>query len=147
MKNQATAVSECQSGRRLAVESSGLPRAAVALLNKARFGLTFGDYEMIVIAIDAPWTRRNIPHFDKLPVGHIGWAQAQVVAHGRRDIEAGATIQIGLRSFILKNVLEMVGPEGPTVFPLRIANATALANCEPAILANRMARLGISSPK
>src|SRR4029453_12352198 len=96
---------------------SNLARAPVGLLNKPRFSLALGDHEMIVISIGAPWTGRNIPHFDKLPVGHIGRAEAEIIAHGRRDIETSAMIQIGLWAFILENILEMVGPEWPAVFP------------------------------
>src|SRR5690349_21948098 len=127
--------------------SSSLPRAPVGLLNKPRFSLALGDHEMIVVAIGTSWTGRNIPNLDKLPVGHIGRAEAKVIAHSRRDVEAGAMIQIGLRSFILENILEMVSPERPAVFPLRIAHTVALANCEPTILANRMAGLGVSGPE
>src|SRR5262245_53270583 len=102
---------------------------------------------MIVIAIIPPWTGWNIPHFDKLPVGHVSRAEAEIIAHGRRDIETGSVIQIGLRSFILENILEMVGPERAAVLPLRIAHPVALADCEPAILADRMARLRVSGPE
>src|SRR5205085_4242889 len=100
-----------------------LPRAPVGLLNKPRFSLALGDHEMIVVAIGAPWTGRNIPNFDKLPVSHIGRAETEVIAHGRRDIETGSVIQIGLRPFVLENVLEMVSPERSAVFPLRITHA------------------------
>ena len=58
------------------VRPPNLPRATVALLNKARFSLAFGDHEMVVIAVGAPRTGRNIPHFDKLPVGYIGRPKA-----------------------------------------------------------------------
>src|SRR5689334_5291537 len=121
-----------------------LPRTPVGLLNKPRFSLALGDHEMIVVAIGAPWTGRYIPNFDELPVRHIGRTEAEIIAHGRRDIEAGSVIQIGLRPFILENVLEMVSPERSAVFPLRITDAVALADCEPAILAHGMAGLGIS---
>ena len=82
-----------------------------------------------------------------MPVGHIGRAEAEIIAHSRRDIEAGSVIQIRLWAFILENILEMVGPERPAVFPLCIAHAAALADGDPVILANRMARLGISGPE
>src|SRR5205085_6740876 len=92
-----------------------LPRVPVGLLNKPRFSLTLGDHEMIVIAIGAPWTGRNISNFDKLPVSDIGWAETEIIAHGGRDIEAGAVIQIRLRPFVLENILEMVSPERSAV--------------------------------
>src|SRR5207302_4902231 len=95
-----------------------LPRAPVGLLNKPRFSLTLGDHEMIVIAIGAPWTGRNIPHFDKLPVGHIGRAEAEIIALSRRDIEAGYVIQIRVWVFMLEYILEMVGSARVAVFVL-----------------------------
>ena len=38
----------------------------------------------------------------------------------------------------------MVGPKRPAILPLRVADAVALANGNPTIAANRMARPGVS---
>src|SRR5438034_9517746 len=102
---------------------------------------------MVVVAITAPRSGRDIAHFHKLPVGYIGWAEPEVIAHCWRDIETGAVIQVRFRSFILKNVLEMVGAERSAIFPLGVANATAFADCQPAVCANGAARFRLRSPE
>src|SRR5438128_5119897 len=134
--------------QRCALPDLRLARGGTAgLLDKARLSLALGDHEMIVVAITAPRSGRDITHFHKLPVGHISRAEPKIIAHCRRDIETGAVIQVRLRSLILKNVLEMVGAKRSAIFPLGIANATAFADGQPAVFANRMARFGVSSPK
>ena len=48
-----------------------LLRSAAAAGSHALLALATRDDEMIVIAVASPGTRRNIPNFNKLPVGHI----------------------------------------------------------------------------
>src|SRR5947207_15541954 len=97
---------------------------------------------MIVISISAPWTGRNIPHFDKLPVGHIGRAEAEIFAHGRRDIETSDMIQIRLWAFILENMLEMVGPARSALLQLGITPQVDVSDCEQVRLVSGMNSLG-----
>src|SRR5207237_4792577 len=134
-----------------AVAVAGEPRqparCASDLLNQSPPRPARGDHEVVVLAITAPWSGRDIAHFHKLPVGHISRAEPKIISHCRRDIETGTVIQVRLRSLILKNVLEMVGAKRSAIFPLGIANATAFADSQPAVFANRTARFGVSSPK
>src|ERR1700745_792763 len=102
---------------------------------------------MVVVTIAAPWPGRNIAHFHKLPVGHIGWAEPEVIAHSRGDIETCSVIQVRFRALILENILEMVGTEGSAIFPLGIANTIAFADRQPVVFANRAARFAIGTPK
>ena len=102
---------------------------------------------MVVVTIATPRPGRDIPHFHKLPVGHIGWAEPEVIAHSRGDIETCSVIQVRFRSLILENILEMVGAEGSAIFPLGVANAIAFADRQPAVFANGVARFCVGSPK
>src|SRR6266446_10264963 len=124
--------------QRCALPDLRLARGGTAgLLDKARLSLALGDHEMIVVAITAPRSGRDIAHFHKLPVGHISRAKPEVIAHSRGDIETGPAIQVRFRSLALENVLEVVGAEGSAIFPLGVANAIALADRQPAVFANR----------
>ena len=57
-------------------------------------------------------------------------------------------VKIRLRPLIPEDVLKMIGAERPAIFPLRIANAIALTNGDPAITAYRLAlaRVGLLKP-
>ena len=99
---------------------------------------------MVVVAVAPPRPRRDIAHFDKLPVGHVSRLQAEIIADRRRHIETGAVVQVRLRPLALENVLEMIGAKRPAIFPLRVSGAVALANGNPAMLANGLARLAVS---
>ena len=46
-------------------------RRAAAARGHTLLALATRDNEMIVIAVASPGTRRHIPNFNKLPVGHI----------------------------------------------------------------------------
>ena len=117
------------------------------MLDKARLSLALGNHEMVVVTIATPRPGRDIAHFYKLPVGHIGRAEPEVIAHSRGDIETGPVIQVRFRSLALENVLEVVGAEGSAIFPLGVANAIALADRQPVVFAHRATRFGIGSPK
>jgi len=62
----------------------------------------------------------------QIAVGHISWAEPEVIAHSRGHIETCPVIQVRFRSLILENILEMVGAEGSAIFPLSVANTIAL---------------------
>ena len=82
-------------------------------------------------------------HFAKVhepPVGDVGLFQAEIVSHGRGNIEASALIQIGFRTFIAKYVLPMVRSEWSCVFPLRISDSVAFTDRDPSVLASRNSR-------
>ena len=117
------------------------------MLDKACFSLALGNHKMVVVTIATPRPGRDTPHFHKLPVGHIGWAEPEVIAHSRGDIETCSVIQVRFRSLALENVLEVVGAEGSAIFPLGVANTIAFADRQPVVFAHRAARFGIGSPK
>src|SRR5437773_12317806 len=50
-------------------------------------------------------------------------------------------VEIHLRPLVLENVLVMIGPERSAIFPLRVTNAIASADGDPAIFADRMSLL------
>src|SRR5439155_8932892 len=64
--------------------------------------------------------------------------------HGRRDIEAGALVQIRFWPFAAKNVLPVIGAERTSIFPLRINCAIAFTDGNPATFASRDSRALIS---
>src|SRR6266567_1413261 len=103
---------------------------------------------MIVIAVVSPRTRRHIAHFHELPVSDVSRRQSQIIANCRGHIQTGSMVKIRLRPLIPEDVLKMIGPERPAIFPLRIANAIALTNGDPAITAYRLAlaRVGLFEP-
>ena len=47
-------------------------------------------------------------------------------------------VEVRLRPLVPENVLPMIGPERPAIFPLRVTDAVAVANRDPAIFADRM---------
>src|SRR5262249_30960290 len=53
-------------------------------------------------------------------------------------------VEIRLWPLIAENVLKMVRAERPTIFPLRVTNAIAFPNGEPAVATNRLSRPIIS---
>src|SRR5213075_1460450 len=59
----------------------------------------------------------------------------EIVTHSGRDIETRASVQIGFRTFVAKDILPIIGAERPGVFPLRISRSIPLANRDPSILA------------
>src|SRR5437764_14276621 len=99
---------------------------------------------MIIVAVASPGARWYVADLHKLPVGYIGWRQTQIIAHCRRDIQAGTVIKVRLWSLIPENVLKMVGPERPAIFPLRIADAIAHANRNPPMTKGVLSQAGIT---
>src|SRR6266487_2110471 len=91
-------------------------------------GLASSNDEVIVFAVASPRARRHIAHFDKLPIGHVGWRQLEIIAHGRRNIQTSSTIQIWFWPFILEHVLEVIGAKWTAILPLRIARAISFSN-------------------
>src|SRR5207244_8026030 len=49
-------------------------------------------------------------------------------------------VEVGLRPFILKNVLVMIGAKWAAIFPLRVASPVAFSDRDPAIFTHRLAR-------
>ena len=93
--------------------------------------------------IVSPRSGRHVSHFDELPIGHVRRLEPEIIPHGRRNIEAGTLVQVRLRPLILKDVLEMIGAERATIFPLRISDAIAFADRQPATAADRLTLRGV----
>src|SRR5262249_17380209 len=98
---------------------------------------------MVVLAVAAPWPGGHVLSIHEFPIGHVGRLQPKVIAHRGRNIEAGTVIQVWLRFFVPKDILEVVRAEGPAVFPLRVAGAIAFADRDPAMPANRLSLPGV----
>src|SRR6476469_8951048 len=52
-------------------------------------------------------------------------------------------VQVRLRTLSLEDVLKMIRPEGPAIFPLRITGSVAFAYGDPSMLAHGLARLRV----
>ena len=50
------------------------------------------NHESVVVAIQGPRTRRYLYLLNKFPVGDVGRTKAEIIAHPRRYIQAGALI-------------------------------------------------------
>src|ERR1051325_9261598 len=87
----------------------------------------------IILPNAGPRTIRNIAHLNKFPIRHVHWSQAQVIPHGRRNIEPGTLVQVRLGAIISENIFPMIRSERAAVAPLRETNAVALANRDPTI--------------
>src|SRR2546430_8575147 len=111
----------------------------------ARFAIT--DYKCVVLSQLRPRTARHLAELDKLPAGHIRFLQAEVIAHGRRNIETGPFVQIGFRTFVAKNVLPMIGPKRARIFPLRIDGSIAFADRDPSTFASGNGRALVRFPE
>ena len=91
---------------------------------------------------------RNFFELHETPVGHVGVAKLEKIAHRWRYIETGALVQIWFGSLVTENVLPMIGTKRPSIFPLRIGDAIAFANRNPTSLArtNRRPLIGVLEP-
>src|SRR4029453_9974640 len=78
------------------------------------------DHERVVFAMRRPRTTRHFLEIHEPPICDVSWFQSEVIAHSRRNIEAGAFVEIRLRPFVPENVLPMISAEWSGVFPLRI---------------------------
>src|SRR5258708_7100163 len=87
------------------------------------FLLALYNHEIVVLAKAAPGPSRNLCYFDKLPIRHISRLQPKIIPNRRRNVQSCAMVQIRLRTLVLENVLEMVGPERAAIFPLPITGA------------------------
>src|SRR3984893_8152716 len=65
----------------LAAQDVSASETVVALATK--------NYKGIIFAVHRPRTRRNLFELDKAPVASVSAAQPEVVANGRRNVEAG----------------------------------------------------------
>ena len=78
---------------------------------------------------------RDLPKINETPVGQIGVAEPQKIANCGRDVEAGAFVQIRLWPLVAKNILPVISAKWSRVFPLRVCDAIALADRNPASFA------------
>src|SRR6266576_4099010 len=64
-----------------------------------------------------------------------------MIADGWRNTQSCTMTCVRRWTFILKNVLEMIGAKRATIIPLRVADAIPSSNGDPAILAHGLTRL------
>src|SRR5207302_6907996 len=107
---------------------AGLFLCSGALLHQLLLHLAAGENEIVIVAITPPRARRNISDVDKLPIGHIGRRQPEIIADSRRHVQSGTVVQVRFWPLVSKNVLEMIRAERPAIFPLCVASAIAFAN-------------------
>src|SRR6266513_4022718 len=112
-------------------------RTAAALCpSQPRSRIPIVDNEGVILAQLGPRPARHVLKIDELPIGHVGFVQAKIIAYRRGNIEACALIQIGFWTFIPKHVLQRVCSKWSCVFPLRISNSIAFADRNPSIFAS-----------
>src|SRR5207245_11480893 len=63
--------------------------------------------------------------------------------HAHSNFQTCSSIQIWFCTFILENVLEMIGAKWAAILPLRIASPIAFSNSDPVMLADRLTWPGI----
>ena len=126
-----------------------LLRGAATACSYSLLALPTRDNEMIVIAVASPRTRRHIADFYELPVGHVSRRQPQIIANRGGHIQAGPMVKIRLRTLVPEDVLKMVCAKRAAILPLRVADAIALANSDPAITAYglSLARVRLLEPR
>src|SRR5512133_2893070 len=113
-----------------------LARDRTQLFHKRFTFFAVVDYECVVVSMRGPWAARYFARIHKLPFGHVCFFQSEVVAHGRRNIEARAFVEIRLWAFVAEHVLPVVGAEWACIFPLRISSPVTFANGDPSTLAS-----------
>src|SRR5207244_10186037 len=96
----------------------GQPRAFFALV----------DYERVVFTMSGPRAARYFTEIHKFPVGYVCFLQSKVITHSRRNIEAGAFVEIRLWALVAEHILPMISAEWPSIFPLCINGPIAFAN-------------------
>ena len=103
---------------------------------KRRFPLPSINDKCVIVAVQRPWTGRDILEFHKLPIGDICIAKHEIVADRRGNIESGTSVQIGSWPVIAEYVLPMVAAKRTYIFPLAIADANTFSDGDPASLQN-----------
>src|SRR5204862_261874 len=114
------------------------------LFHPLPLNLTPRNNEMVVLTVTAPWTGRDIGRIHESPIGQVSRLKAKIIAHSRRDIEAGAAVQIRFWPLVLENVLVIIGSERSAILPLRETSAVPLANGKPVMLTNGLPRTRVS---
>src|ERR1041385_243928 len=109
--------------------------------------LAIVDHKRVVFSKSGSWTARHFAEIDEPPVGHVGWFKPEIVAHRGRHIKTGAFVEIRFWPFITKDVLPMISAKRSSIFPLRVRDAVAFANRDPAAFASRNSRALISFVK
>src|SRR2546423_15474411 len=98
---------------------------------------------MIVIAVAAPRSWRDVLRVHELPIRHVGGLQTKIIPHRGRNIEARAMIQIRFWTFVAEHVLKMISAERTAIFPLRVTGGGPFANGDPMMPANRLSLAGV----
>src|ERR1700704_1233301 len=89
------------SARKVSTEQNASRIPSLLARNHARFLRSFYHqlasfvrlhHESVVLAKFRPWPQWHLAEIDKFPIGHVGRLQPEIIAHGRRDIEARALI-------------------------------------------------------
>src|SRR6266542_833328 len=103
---------------------------------------------MIVFAVASPWAWRHIAEVNKLPVDDVGWREAEIIAHGGRNVQTSSVVNIWLGTLISEDVLKMIGEKRAAIFPFCITRTITLANGYPAVPAHRLSwpRVGLIKP-
>src|SRR5581483_3204943 len=97
------------------------------------------DDEIVVVTPARPRAGGDFAEVDEFPVRHVDRLQAEVIADGGRNVEAGAAVEVRLRAVIAKDVFPMVRAEWPAVRPLRVNDPVSLSDSDPAIAADGLA--------
>src|SRR6516162_1939212 len=115
---------------------------------KAIITLTAQNNKCIVIAVHGPRTWGDFAEFCEFPIARILVTQPQIIANGRRNVQARALVQIWPRALVSEHVLPVIRTEGTTILPLCITNSVSVSNGDPSTLKNALtiANISISEP-
>ena len=88
--------------------------------------------EVVVGAVFAPRAGRDFIDVDEFPIAALVGFQAQIIADGGRDVEAGAAVALGFGLGVAEDVLPVVRIERAAVFPLAVADFPLVVDGDPA---------------
>jgi len=98
-------------------------------------GVELGVDEWVIAAILRPRTARDVSKINESPMHFAGGFHAEVVADGWGDIDAGTAVLRIFWAFAAEDVLPVIGGEWAAVFPLGVADASAVDDLDPAAFA------------
>src|ERR1700756_1186172 len=96
-------------------------------------------HETVIIPVHSPGSRRHFAEIDKFPIAGVETGKAKVISDCRRDIQAGALVQIRSWSFVTKYILPMIGAERSAVFPLGVTDPIIMPDRNPMTFKNGLA--------
>ena len=80
---------------------------------------------MIVFAVASPRAGRHVADLNKLPIDDVGWREAEIIAHGGRNVQTSSVVNIWAGTLISEDVLKMICEKRAAIFPFCIESPLA----------------------